>query len=457
MAQNAFQQATAWSGATSRNGGSSAHLSKASEQRGRAPGDALQPLGVVADPDLGQGPDQHPGVGVAGGVHQGVGGGLLGQLAGVHDDDAVGDLVHQRQVVGDDDGALHVVAVAGVDPRLRPPPLGGYVQGPGEPPGDQQRGVEQGRDDHHHALLHPARELDRVALQHLGVEPDQLQAAQQLLQLTLEPDPPGLEQLGHHAADAPGRVHGAHGVLGDDRDLLEAEAVHPFGVPDGQLLAVQLDRPADVAHAAVQPDQALAQGRLAAAGLAGQPDQLAVANGEADPVQGLHVAAQGPVPDLEVVDLEGHRAHSFRSLGLKTSSRPTFMMYSDPTMAVMPSPGGTNHHHMPSWRALHSTALFIIRPREMPLVGPRPMKSRVAASRTAPPNSRIPDMSRYELMLGATSRRMMARPPAPLSRARSTKSRVRSENVWALTARATQGQEVRPMKIASGTTPLTRR
>ncbi len=51
----------------------------------------------------------------------------------------------------------------------------------------------------------------------------------------------------------------------------------------------------------------------------------------------------------------------------------------------------------------------------------------------------------------------MARPPAPLSRARSTKSRVRSENVWALTARATQGQEVRPMKIASGTTPLTRR
>ena len=51
----------------------------------------------------------------------------------------------------------------------------------------------------------------------------------------------------------------------------------------------------------------------------------------------------------------------------------------------------------------------------------------------------------------------MARPPAPLSRARSTKSRDRSENVWALTARATHGQEVSPMKMASGMTPRTRR
>ena len=37
----------------------------------------------------------------------------------------------------------------------------------------------------------------------------------------------------------------------------------------------------------------------------------------------------------------------------------------------------------------------------------------------------------------------------PLSRARSTKSRERSENVWARIARAAQGQEVSPMKSAS--------
>src|SRR4029453_17229797 len=119
--------------------------------------------------------------------------------------------------------------------------------------------------------------------------------------------------------------------------------------------------------------------------------------------------------------------------------------------------GGTNHHHMPSGRALQRTALFIISPSDMPSVGPSPMKSSVAAVRTDPPNSRMKVMNRYELMLGAISRNTILAPPAPLRRARSTKSRDRSENVWALMALATHGQENSPMKMASGTTPLTRR
>ena len=41
-----------------------------------------------------------------------------------------------------------------------------------------------------------------------------------------------------------------------------------------------------------------------------------------DPVERLHVSAERPVVDAEVVDPE---AHVSRSLGLKISSRPTFI------------------------------------------------------------------------------------------------------------------------------------
>ena len=51
-------------------------------------------------------------------------------------------------------------------------------------------------------------------------------------------------------------------------------------------------------------------------------------------------------------------------------------------------------------------------------------------------------------MFGAISRRMIASGRMPLSRARSTNSRERSENVCARTARATHGQENRPMNSA---------
>ena len=337
--QDAFQQATKWSGATSTNGGWVGALVEGQraavpepaalgrvEQGWRAAGDALEPAGAVADPDLGQGGQQQLGVGMPGGGDQGVGRGPLGQATGVHHDDAVGDLVHQRQVVGDDDGALDVVAVAEVDQCLGHRLLGGDVEGRGDLVGDQQRGVQQGRDDHDHALLHPARELDRVAVQHLRVEPDQLQAAQQLVADPGQPHAPRLQQLGHQRADPPGRVHGAHGVLGDDRDLLEPEAVHGHVVPDGELLAVQLDAAADVAHAAVQADQALAEGRLAAAGLAGQPDQLAVGHPEADPVRAWTSPRRVRYQTLRLSTRRLTAVHISRSLGLKTSSRPTFMM-----------------------------------------------------------------------------------------------------------------------------------
>ena len=52
-------------------------------------------------------------------------------------------------------------------------------------------------------------------------------------------------------------------------------------------------------------------------------------------------------------------------------------------------------------------------------------------------------------MFGAISRTITLTVPWPDSRARLTKSRDASEKVWARIARAAQGQDVRPMSIAS--------
>ena len=68
---------------------------------------------------------------------------------------------------------------------------------------------------------------------------------------------------------------------GHDRDLVEAEAVHGLAVIDGQLRAVEHDAAADVAHAAVEADEAVAQRGLAAARLAGEAHDLAVGDLEA--------------------------------------------------------------------------------------------------------------------------------------------------------------------------------
>ena len=48
-----------------------------------------------------------------------------------------------------------------------------------------------------------------------------------------------------------------------------------------------------------------------------------------------------------------------------------------------------NHHHIPSWSALETTAVFIISPSDIAFDGPSPRKSSVAAVRIAPPKSRM--------------------------------------------------------------------
>ena len=102
---------------------------------------------------------------------------LLGELARVHHEDRVGDLVEDGQVVGDHDHALDEAAVAELDEQLGDGLLRRHVECRRDLVGDQERRVEDRREHHHDALLHPARELDRVAVEHVVGQADELRAA----------------------------------------------------------------------------------------------------------------------------------------------------------------------------------------------------------------------------------------------------------------------------------------
>ncbi|GAG99635.1 unnamed protein product, partial [marine sediment metagenome] len=70
-----------------------------------------------------------------------------------------------------------------------------------------------------------------------------------------------------------------------------------------------------------------------------------------------------------------------------------------------------------------------MRPSEIPVVGPSPMKSSVAAMSIAPPNWRINTMTRYDIIFGAISVKIIFRGFIPLILAKSTKSLERNEKI----------------------------
>ena len=80
----------------------------------------------------------------------------------------------------------------------------------------------------------------------------------------------------------------------------EAELVHGGGVGDRQLDAVEDHPPATYFIRPSMRIRLLPEGRLAAAGLAGEAHDLAVGDLERDAVESLDVAREGPVVDPEV-------------------------------------------------------------------------------------------------------------------------------------------------------------
>ena len=252
---------------------------------------------------------------------------MLDDLAGIHDDDLVAQLGDQAQVVRHkEDRAIEtVLQLAQQMDDLR---LERHVERRRRFVGDQQRRVHHQRHGDAYSLAHATGKLVRVL-----VEPrDRVRDADEtehvggaaLLFGVRRVEP--VEDVDHLGADGDDRIEGGHRVLENHRDLLAAQ-VAQFVIGHAQNVGT-LERHGAAVDDSVggqEPQQRVDKRRLAAAGFADDADNLVLGHRQVDVAQGPHGAAQGPVADRQVADLEdvvvaataAHR--SFNIMGSKTS------------------------------------------------------------------------------------------------------------------------------------------
>ena len=89
---------------------------------------------------------------------------LLDHTARVHDDDLVGAVGHDPEVVGHEHHRHRTFALL-VGQQVEYLRLHGHVEARGRLVGEQQLRAAGERDGDHHALAHPARQLVRVDAQ----------------------------------------------------------------------------------------------------------------------------------------------------------------------------------------------------------------------------------------------------------------------------------------------------
>ena len=233
-------------------------------------------------------------------------------------------------------------------------PGGGLVE-------DQQRRIlrERHRDDH--ALLHPARELVRVALHdRVGVgdlhEHERFPRPRERLRRAGAAHG---EHLGHLLPDPDRRVQGCAGVLVDQRDGVRAQEQELVAGEREDVAAVDPDLPTANASVARQVlDDGQRGRRLSAARLAHEPVGLAAADRQRDAAENLAVAPAHAVDDVEVAQLEGVRRLD-RGRGLErlahrssTCCRPSATRLTPTIRLAIASPGkSTVHSYVPAFRS----------------------------------------------------------------------------------------------------------
>ena len=152
---------------------------------------------------------------------------LLDGAAGVHDQDPVGDVGDDAEVVGDeqDRGAEPLAEVA---QQVEDPRLDRHVERGGRLVGDQQLRVAGDRHRDHHALAHAAGELVRVLVEppRRRRDADQLAAARSPGRAPPRRRQPEVvaQHLADLAPDGEHRVQRGHRLLEHERDLAPAHA-----------------------------------------------------------------------------------------------------------------------------------------------------------------------------------------------------------------------------------------
>ena len=171
----------------------------------------------------------------------------------------------------------------------------------------QQLGIGGERHRDHDALLHPARELVRIA-RHDGGRIRDLDLHQRLERARRGLRAGGaaqLEDLGQLAAHAQRRVERRAGVLVDHRERVAVVCAHRLAAQGEHVRARDRDAPAgdDAVGGQVASDRERDR-RLAAAGLADEAVALALLDRERDRADDLAVAAAHAIGDVEIAQLE---------------------------------------------------------------------------------------------------------------------------------------------------------
>src|SRR3954453_14742938 len=282
-------------------------------------------------------------------------GARLDDLAGVHDRDAVVDLVDHADVVGDEDQP-HPGVPLQVLKQVHDLGLHGDVERRRRLVGGQDARVERQRPGDHDALAHAAGELVRVVVHPLrsSWDPDavhQLDGA--LLGLLAAGAPVHPEHLADLEADAVDRVQGGQRVLEDHRDAGAADLPLLLGIHGEHVAPLEPDAAAgDDRRGNVQDaHDGLRGDRLARPGLPEDREGLAPLDGVADPVHRVDDAGTRPELHVQVVDLQhgaaavsgvergvglqvtGARAHE-RCLGSRASRSASPIMMNAITVRV---------------------------------------------------------------------------------------------------------------------------
>ncbi len=237
-------------------------------------------------------------------------GALLHHAARLHDDDAVGDLGHHAEVVGDEQhaGAAPLLQLPDQLQDLR---LRGHVERRGGLVGDQQGRVEhQGRGDHD-ALALTAGDL-------VGIDVDQALGLGQVhgahdLQHALAAVGLGelgvdLQHLGDLVAHRHDRVECGHRLLEDHGHARAAQAAQARGLGLQHILALEQDLAGGGPQLArQQPHHGLGGDGLAGARFAHHAHDLAGVDGEGDVLDGVGTVGARRQSHGEAFDSEDRR------------------------------------------------------------------------------------------------------------------------------------------------------
>ena len=188
--------------------------------------------------------------------------------------------------------------------------LGGDVERRRRLVGDHQSGLARERHRDEHALAHPARQLVRVALKHVGrirnaeapEEPDHLGVGRLARQAAVDP-----QRIRRLKTDTEDRIERRERILRNERDLGSAEPPHLGLGQSEEIPALQSNRAAlDPSGRGQEPDDGPADRRLPCPGLPHEPEHLTGAQPEVDPPRGEPRA----VADREPLDLQRRNRHS---------------------------------------------------------------------------------------------------------------------------------------------------